>query len=135
MFNNFKDSEEFATRHSQKFNVQFIHRQSFDSKMNKKNVSFIENSNAANDSYGDYMDNDSKNKSILKNNQRSSVSPSPLTSPFSLSPKSNESSNSNSDIAVGNQKNDTSLLVSTNSAKNKKTEGYEILVILSFFLF
>ena len=98
--------------------------------MNKKNVSFIENSNLVNDSFADYLDNDLKNKSILKNNQRSSVSPSPVPSPSSLSPKSNESNSSNTDIALGNQKNDTSLLVSTNSAKNKKTEGYEILVSL-----
>jgi len=64
-----------------------------------------------------------KNKSILKNNSttRSSVSLSPSTSISSLNlTKPTESTT--------NEKSDASVLVSANSAKNKKTEGYEILV-------
>lgn len=119
LFGSVKDSEEFALRHSNKFNVQFTHRQTppLDTKnlMNKKNVSFIEN-NSVNDT--DFMENDLKNKSILKNNSSSRSSPSPSSNSSSLSPKSADA-----------DKSDANILVSANSAKNKKTEGYEILTI------
>lgn len=117
LFGSVKDSEEFATRHSQKFNVQFMNRQSQTDAKNKKNVSFENNSNDSND-----LDSDQKNKSILKNNSLRGSSPSPPSS--SLSPNVGFGENQPS-----NEKSDASILVSANSAKNKKTEGYEILTI------
>jgi len=64
-----------------------------------------------------------KNKSILKNNSTTHSSPSPSTSISSLTPAKQTESTTD-------QKSDASILVSANSAKNKKTEGYEILVSL-----
>ena len=106
------DSEEFATRHSEKFNVQFINRQyqTVDTakqqqtvSASKKNVSFIESSSEE--------ANDAKNKSILKQESN------PLFKP--------------SDNNVKPENSDASVVVSANAPKNKKTEGYEILVSFS----
>lgn len=106
IFGSAKDSEEFATKHSQKFNVQFMNRQSQPvdvNKSSKKNVSFENN------------EEELKNRSILKSNSEQ---------PSSLSPKSADPNQVNP-----NENSDASILVSANSAKNKKTEGYEILTI------
>lgn len=105
LFGSAKDSEEFATRHSEKFNVQFIDRkQTVDAakqqqniSANKKNVSFIE----ANE------DEDAKNKSILKQDSKGSLAKS----------------------ADRTENPDASVVVSANAPKTKKTEGYEILTI------
>lgn len=110
LFGSIKDSEEFATRHSQKFNVQFMNRQSTPTDVNKSN----NNNNKKNVSF-ESGEEDLKNKSILKTSSEE---------PSSLSPKSTDSSQVNP-----NEKSDASILVSANSAKNKKTEGYEILTI------
>ena len=109
------DSEEFATRHSQKFNVQFMNRQSTPTDVNKSN----NNNNKKNVSF-ESGEEDLKNKSILKTSSEE---------PSSLSPKSTDSSQVNP-----NEKSDASILVSANSAKNKKTEGYEILVSDHFYM-
>ena len=101
-----------------------------DAKLQKKNVSFIE-ANSPNDTFSELMENEAKNKPILKNNSmRGSISPaSSATSSSQFSPKSCDLGNTTiGDESVSNEKTDSSILVSANN-KNKKTEGYEILVI------
>jgi hypothetical protein len=104
----------------------------------KKNVSFIvENSNSHDQLNFDSMSdmNDSRNKgSILKNNsnQRSSISPTASSvSSQMFSPKANELENAamHQNQSNNEKSSDSDILVSaSNSTKNKKTEGYEILV-------
>ena len=175
----FKDAEEFANKHSQKFNVSFVNKSTTTSssspasiannmqrsasvdkiKQQKKNVSFTETPNqSANLSSSNDEEESSaekNSKSILKNNNKtrspycsasSLNSEDPITSRSSIGLKigshndsaySSSSSNdylraSNPDLTLANKnRSDTDFLITANSSKKAKLEGYEILVIIT----
>lgn len=112
LFLSSKDAEEFTMRHSGKFNVSFTG----ESAKNRKNVSFHpdRDNNNTTGSYlagGDHQssDEDEFKKSILR--------------------KNNASGNDNQ-YTVNNK--NTDLILSANTNKKNKVEGYEILVTLFF---
>jgi hypothetical protein len=118
LFVSSKDTEEFAARHGAKFNVSFNEPQQQSKQQpqqqQKKNVSFNEHNNYSSGSgqqqqQHNSSDEDDFKKPILKRNSNSGL------------PTENT-------YAVNNSKTNTDLVLSANTNKAKKVEGYEILV-------
>ena len=83
------------------------------------------------------FESSNKSKSILKTNSNQlfqSKSCDSISSKATVGLVNNLRSNSNDDINSGNSplENPSNVLVSTNSSKKSKTEGYEILVNLKY---
>jgi hypothetical protein len=111
LFTSSKDAEEFAGKHSAKFNIVFNYNKQ--QQQQKKNVSFNEHNNFSSNGQQQQQhssDEDDFKKPILKRNN------------------SNSGLASENTYAVNNSKTNTDLVLSANTNKAKKVEGYEILV-------
>ena len=113
LFLSSKDAEAFGNKHSAKFNVSFSgdRQQLHQNNSNlKKNVSFNENNSNNNylPAHHQSSDEDELNmKPILKRNN---------------------SNGGSANYAVNNSKTNTDILLSANTNKKNKVEGYEVLV-------
>jgi hypothetical protein len=109
LFTSSKDAEEFGSKHSARFNVSFVNEAARQQQQQqKKNVSFNENQQHQQQQQQSSDEDDFK-KPILKRNSNSGLAP-------------------ESTYIVNNSKTNTDLVLSANTDKAKKVEGYEILV-------
>jgi hypothetical protein len=132
------DAESFANRHSDKFTVVFtndIEKMKLPSSpTTKKNVSFINTNESNNDNNNNNNNNNNNSKSILKSNSNQlsqSKSSDSISSKATIGLGNHlRNGNSNENLNGANIEDASNLLVSANSSKKSKTEGYEILVCI-----